>query len=192
MWKVWLLTAPRSHRRVADRVFSEGFEEYARWVTPSTTVPGNQTVQGELTSRRAAVNASRSPADRGGVASVLAAAETRQGYNSVLSGNPGTRVKMTIAEIQHLVLASLRAVLEEGDVNPQGLGPETRLIRRDAVLDSLGLVALIVDVEDRLRADRGVAVVLADDAAMSSTRSPFRTVQSLSEYVLEAVEGRGR
>ncbi len=99
---------------------------------------------------------------------------------------------MTIAEIQQLVLASLGAVLEEGAGQPQGLSPETRLIGRDAVLDSLGLVTLIVDVEDRLRTDRGIAVALADDAAMSSTRSPFRTVQSLSEYVLEAVEGRDR
>ena len=98
---------------------------------------------------------------------------------------------VTNTEIQQLVLTSLRAVLEEGD-GQQRLGPETRLVGRDAVLDSLGLVTLIVDIEDRLRTDRGIHVALADDAAMSATRSPFRTVQSLSEYVLQAVEGRGR
>lgn len=51
-----------------------------------------------------------------------------------------------------------------------------------SALDSLGLVALLLDIEDELRA-RGHAVVLSDERAMSQTRSPFRTVASLVAYI---------
>jgi acyl carrier protein len=49
-------------------------------------------------------------------------------------------------------------------------------------LDSLGLVALLLDIEEALQ-ERGCAVVLSDERAMSQTRSPFRTVQSLVAYI---------
>jgi acyl carrier protein len=49
-------------------------------------------------------------------------------------------------------------------------------------LDSLGLVALLMDIEEALQA-RGCDVVLSDDRAMSQKRSPFRTVQTLVAYI---------
>jgi acyl carrier protein len=53
------------------------------------------------------------------------------------------------------------------------------------VVDSIGLVTLIVDVENRVAEETGQSVSLMDDRAMSQTRSPFRTVGSLAEYVTE-------
>src|SRR5438309_1762453 len=47
----------------------------------------------------------------------------------------------------------------------------------DSPLDSLGLVALLLDIEDGLRAI-GCDVVLGDERAMSQRRSPFRDVPS--------------
>jgi acyl carrier protein len=49
-------------------------------------------------------------------------------------------------------------------------------------LDSLGLVALLLDIEEALQ-ERGCEVVLSDERAVSQKRSPFRTVESLVAYI---------
>jgi hypothetical protein len=55
-------------------------------------------------------------------------------------------------------------------------------------LDSLGLVTLLIDVEDALR-EAGVDVLLSDERAMSQRRSPFRDVPSLVGYVEGRLQG---
>ena len=55
-------------------------------------------------------------------------------------------------------------------------------------LDSLGLVTLVVAVEQRLAQDFGVAVTLADEKALSQKNSPFRTLQALAEYAATQVQ----
>ena len=54
-------------------------------------------------------------------------------------------------------------------------------------LDSLGLVTLLVDIEDNLT-DQGSHVSLMDEKAMSSERSPFRDVETLVQYIANLVE----
>ncbi|MCX6545033.1 MAG: hypothetical protein NTV05_11575 [Acidobacteria bacterium] len=49
-------------------------------------------------------------------------------------------------------------------------------------LDSLGLVALLIDIEEGLRAE-GSRVSLSDERAMSQSRSPFRSVPRLVEFI---------
>ena len=49
-------------------------------------------------------------------------------------------------------------------------------------LDSIGLVALLIDIEEALQA-QGVRVSLSDDRAMSQSRSPFRSVPRLVEFI---------
>ena len=56
------------------------------------------------------------------------------------------------------------------------------------VLDSMGLVTLIVDVEQRLEEEYDEVVVLADERAMSQKRSPFLSVGSLADYICQLVE----
>ncbi len=91
--------------------------------------------------------------------------------------------RLTLTEISELVVACLAEVLPEEDERGFVAGPMTPLLGPHSVLDSLGLVTLIVEVEVRLKTTHGVSLTLADDRAMSRTKSPFRTVQSLSEYV---------
>jgi acyl carrier protein len=50
-------------------------------------------------------------------------------------------------------------------------------------LDSLGLVTLILNIEDKLSEKFGLNITLADDKAMSQTNSPFRSTESLTEYI---------
>ena len=53
-------------------------------------------------------------------------------------------------------------------------------------LDSLGLVAFLMDVEDAM-ADAGQAITLSDSRAMSQARSPFRDVPALAAYITTLV-----
>lgn len=59
----------------------------------------------------------------------------------------------------------------------------TTLYGAGARLDSLGLVNLIVVAEQGLNDEFGRALTLADEKAMSQTRSPFSTVGALATYV---------
>jgi acyl carrier protein len=61
--------------------------------------------------------------------------------------------------------------------------PETRLLGSQSVLDSMRLVSLIVTIERELEDAFGVALTLADERALSMNASPFRSIQSLADYI---------
>ncbi len=66
---------------------------------------------------------------------------------------------------------------------PVSIGEDTSLFGGDSPLDSAGLVSLVIDVEQQLNESSGTAILIADDRAMSQTRSPFRTIGSLADYI---------
>lgn len=61
--------------------------------------------------------------------------------------------------------------------------PETRLLGSQSVLDSMHLVSLIVAIEREVEDAFGVALTLADERALSMEASPFRSIQSLADYI---------
>ena len=69
--------------------------------------------------------------------------------------------------------------------------PDVALIGKDASLDSLGLVNLIVLVEEKIQGEFGVGITLVDERAMSQSKSPFRTLGSLAEFVEEQLKDHG-
>jgi len=90
-------------------------------------------------------------------------------------------------DIPSLVIDSLDEILslmEEKD-RPQieNLDESTYLLGHRAVVDSLGLVSLIVDIEQKISDDYGISLIIADKRAMSQEKSPFRTVGTLADYV---------
>lgn len=94
---------------------------------------------------------------------------------------------MTLArsDAYEIVLESLKEVfLQGGTPPPATVSAETVLVGTDAVLDSLGVVQLIVEVEQRVESQHGIAVTLANDKAMSARNSPFRTVGVLADHVV--------
>lgn len=93
--------------------------------------------------------------------------------------------------VVEVILGALQDVLTGAEGEPLAPDENTRLIGRSSVLDSMGLVTLIVEVEQRLEADHDLIVVLADDRAMSQTRSPFLSVGTLAEYVLQLAAEQG-
>ena len=72
--------------------------------------------------------------------------------------------------------------------------PETKLLGPESVLDSMRLVTLIVTTEREIQEAFGVALTLADERALSMKESPFRSIQSLADYIgtliIDARNGR--
>ena len=89
-----------------------------------------------------------------------------------------------------IVVACLRDALDQLGEPTAEIGEETIIIGQGAALDSVGVVALIVDVEQRLEMDHDVSITLANDKAMSQKNSPFRTAGVLTDHVLETIKER--
>lgn len=94
-------------------------------------------------------------------------------------------------QVVALILASLQDLLAV-DGADGGAAPdeETRLVGRSAVVESMGLVTLIVEVEQRLETEHDAIVVLADERAMSQSRSPFLSVGTLADYICRLLEAQ--
>ncbi len=74
---------------------------------------------------------------------------------------------------------------------PLSRSPDQPLYGEGAPLDSVALVSLLVAVEQRIEDELGVLITLADEKAMSRSRSPFRTIATLAEYVTECLRAKG-
>jgi D-alanine--poly(phosphoribitol) ligase subunit 2 len=86
-----------------------------------------------------------------------------------------------------IILTQLREHLESTGTGLPDLGPDTPLLGRNGVVDSLGLVSVIVAVEQAIADELGLNVSLADERAFSQKSSPFRTVGTLAAYAAEVV-----
>lgn len=64
---------------------------------------------------------------------------------------------------------------------------QTKLFGKGSDLDSLGLVNFIVSVEENINNAFDVSVSIADEKAMSQKNSPFKSVESLADYILELI-----
>ena len=88
---------------------------------------------------------------------------------------------------ENIVAAIYRAVdWINGELPPDRQlikAPETRLLGSQSVLDSMHLVSLIVTIEREVEDAFGVALTLADERALSMKESPFRSIQSLADYI---------
>ena len=63
-------------------------------------------------------------------------------------------------------------------------GANAAIFGEGSSLDSMGLVSLVIDVEQALE-DEGCEISLSDEKTMSQRSSPFRTVQTLAAYIHE-------
>ena len=66
---------------------------------------------------------------------------------------------------------------------PANITEETALMGSDAVLDSIGLVTIVVDIEGRLM-ENDINVSLTSEKAMSLRKSPFRNIGALTDYIV--------
>ncbi len=101
---------------------------------------------------------------------------------------------MNILKIEQIVITTLVEHCKSNSLDVE-INKFTALIGSNRVLDSLGLVSFLVDVETAFL-DNNFEISLTSEAAMSSRISPFRTINSLSNFIdkqmkLPAAEQRG-
>jgi len=66
---------------------------------------------------------------------------------------------------------------------------DTKIFGEEGALDSLALVSLISDLEEEIHDKFDKDVTLADEKAMSQRKSPFGTVESMTEYIEMLING---
>lgn len=62
------------------------------------------------------------------------------------------------------------------------------LIGENAAVTSMALVSFIADVESTLMENYDLSLTLVSERALSRKRSPFLTIDALTDYVLELIE----
>lgn len=68
----------------------------------------------------------------------------------------------------------------------------TQLFGNKGALDSLTLVKLIVAAEQKVLETLNIAINIADERAMSRKNSPFKSVESLANYIVLLVKDNSR
>ena len=92
---------------------------------------------------------------------------------------------LNLEAVQEIILQALKSVNDErGSEDRIHIELDTRLFGADAVLDSLSLVSVIVDVEEGVSEASGREISLTDDRAMSQAVSPFTDVSTLTDYIM--------
>lgn len=94
------------------------------------------------------------------------------------------KIMLTKEVALEIVLRAVRNLNDELPDNEKfDVTLTTPLFGPQAMLDSLALVSVIVDVEGDISAALGRNISLTDDRAMSQEISPFDDVQSLLNYI---------
>ena len=90
---------------------------------------------------------------------------------------------MERSKIQQIILDAIEMINNLRDNDDQiPVSESTELFGSDGHLDSMGLVGLIMDIEESMQ-DEGFGISLSDDRAMSQKHSPFKNVTSLTNYI---------
>ena len=89
----------------------------------------------------------------------------------------------------HVILErQLDAVLKKEERITLKKSPDMELFGKSGAFDSMGLVNLLVAVEESIEEKFDKTLVLADERAMSQKKNPFATIDSLAQYILTVME----
>ena len=92
-------------------------------------------------------------------------------------------------EIIGLIYRAVDSINLDSDQDHQVTkSPSTRLYGKHSILDSLGLVSLIIAIEQELDDELGLTVTLANERALSMKNSPFKTIQTMADYIRELIK----
>lgn len=90
-------------------------------------------------------------------------------------------------KILSIICDEMNALMEQDSVQGE-INEETGIYGSSGRLDSMGLVSLLVAVEQAIEDEFDVEITIANAKAMSQKNSPFKTVGSLADYVTELVK----
>lgn len=95
---------------------------------------------------------------------------------------------MTRNEIQQTIFSAIEMANNARDEDERiPVAEETELYGPNGHLDSMGIVALLLDIEELLQ-DNEINISLSDERAMSQTKSPYRNVASLTTYMTTLID----
>jgi acyl carrier protein len=86
-------------------------------------------------------------------------------------------------QISNIVISKINEFVEENDINTDAITVNSRLFGGNGILDSIGIVMLVTELEEVIDDELDVEIVLADERAMSQKTSPFRSVDTLIKYI---------
>ncbi len=92
---------------------------------------------------------------------------------------------MNKEDVKEVIVGALSEYLDMKGINSE-VNEHTVLIGTNAVLDSIGLVTVIVEIENMLE-EKDIEVSLTSEKAMSSAISPFRSVGALVNFVYDQI-----
>ncbi|MGP8216870.1 MAG: hypothetical protein ACLQQ4_14990 [Bacteroidia bacterium] len=88
------------------------------------------------------------------------------------------------SQIIDLVIRSVKEIgTEEKNRHLINAKPGTELFGKKGNLDSLTLLKLIVNIEDKISTETGKNILIADEQTMSYESSPFHTVDTLVKHI---------
>ena len=90
--------------------------------------------------------------------------------------------------IHKLVFQAIDDYNDINKENPIKKEYDTNLIGEDTVLDSVGLVGLLIDIEGLIQDEFGLDFVIMSEKAMSQKNSPFKSVKSLCKYLEQEIK----
>ena len=92
---------------------------------------------------------------------------------------------MTEEKIENIVVEILQEFCKEYEIIAV-IDKSTKLIGGEKILDSMGLVMFIVDVETAFL-EEDIEISLTSESALSNRISPFRTLGSLSSFIAKQI-----
>lgn len=94
---------------------------------------------------------------------------------------------MTTEKIFEIVTDTIKDYCDNNNIQICELNKDTALIGSNRILDSMGLVNVIVDIETAFL-DENIEISLTSEAAMSSRISPFRSIGSLCSFIERQIQ----
>ena len=92
-------------------------------------------------------------------------------------------VQAAMQDIERFVLAAAAKAAADGVHETSTFTASSDLFGGDSPLDSMDLVALVVDLEEQPREQFGKDITLADERAMSQEVNPFSKIETLTRYI---------
>ena len=93
------------------------------------------------------------------------------------------------SKIENIIKQAVEELNEQKDADNQlKYDPETRLIGRHAEIDSMEFVTLVSIIEELVGDEFDKDIRIVSDKAFSRERSPFYSIGTLTDFVVELVE----
>ena len=91
-------------------------------------------------------------------------------------------------EIEEIIYRAIDELNEDlSEQNQLEKSKSTVLLGKGSQIDSLGFVNFIASIEDYIEEETGLVLTLVNENSISVEPSPFRTIETLVEYILSCL-----